>query len=106
MSRVVDIEEVLKKHKDYQYFTGYPEYDEGVEAGVLYMVENLENLPIITDTAEVKAVIHAEWVKDKSGLYTCSNCHKVCPYDAQGDVIEYWECNYCPKCGAIMNAKK
>lgn len=29
MGRIVDIEEVLKRHKDYQYFTEYSEYDEG-----------------------------------------------------------------------------
>lgn len=52
---------------------------------------------------EVEAVIHAEWVKDKNGLYSCSHCDTVCPYDVQGDVIEYWDCPRCPKCGAIMN---
>ena len=67
------------------------------------MIENLENLLVIADTADVKAVIRAEWVKDKSELYTCSSCHKVCPYDARADVTEYWEYNYCPKCGATMN---
>lgn len=52
---------------------------------------------------EVKEVIHAEWVKGKTGLYSCSHCDSVCPYDVQADVIEYWDCPYCPKCGAIMN---
>lgn len=52
---------------------------------------------------EVEAVVHAEWVKDKSGIYSCSNCDSACPYDAWGDMIEYWDCPRCPKCGAIMN---
>lgn len=51
----------------------------------------------------VEPVIHAEWVKGKSGLYSCSHCDATCPYDVQGDVIEYWDCPRCPKCGAIMN---
>ena len=52
---------------------------------------------------EVEYVIHAEWVKGKSGLYSCSHCDATCPYDVQGDVIEYWDCPRCPKCGAVMN---
>ena len=44
-----------------------------------------------------------EWIKSKSGLYVCSECDKTCPYDAQADDISYWECKYCPNCGAKMN---
>ena len=43
-----------------------------------------------------------EWIKSKSGLYVCSECDKTCPYDAQADDISYWECKYCPNCGAKM----
>jgi hypothetical protein len=53
MSRIVDIEEVLKKHEDYQYFTGYREYDEGVETGVLHMVDELESLPVKVDYTDI-----------------------------------------------------
>jgi hypothetical protein len=53
-------------------------------------------------SADVAPIIHAEWVK-KDGLYRCSHCDSVCPYDVQADVVEYWECFYCPKCGAIIN---
>lgn len=52
---------------------------------------------------EVEYVIYAEWVKGKNGLYSCSHCDATCPYDVQGDVIEYWDCPRCPKCGAVMN---
>ena len=51
---------------------------------------------------EVEEVTHAEWVK-KDGLYTCSNCGTTCPYGIQIDVIDYWDCPRCPKCGAHMN---
>ena len=44
-----------------------------------------------------------KWIKSKSGLYVCSECDKVCPYDAQADDISYWECKYCPNCGARMD---
>ena len=47
----------------------------------------------------VVQVVHGRWEK-QSGLYSCSECGKTCPYDVQADVIEYWACNYCPHCGA------
>ena len=53
--------------------------------------------------ADVEPIIHAEWVNGKSGLYSCSHCDATCPYDAWGDIIEYWNCPRCPKCGATMN---
>lgn len=42
-----------------------------------------------------------EWI-EKNGLYVCSECDKTCPYDAQADDISYWECKFCPNCGAKM----
>ena len=66
----------------------------------LYCFKNEEHCDHM---AEVEYVIHAEWVKGKSGLYSCSHCDATCPYDVQGDVIEYWDCPRCPKCGAVMN---
>ena len=52
--------------------------------------------------ADVTPVRHGQWEK-QSGLYSCSECGTTCPYDVQADVIEYWTCNYCPKCGAKMD---
>lgn len=52
--------------------------------------------------ADVAPVRHGRWEK-QSGLYSCSECGKTCPYDVQADVIEYWACNYCPICGATMD---
>lgn len=59
---------------------------------------------IIADfpSADVAPVRHGRWEK-QSGLYSCSECGKTCPYDVQADVIEYWACNYCPNCGAKMD---
>ena len=60
----------------------------------------------IRDTDDVVKVFvpvrHGRWEK-QSGLYSCSECGMTCPYDVQADVIEYWVCNYCPKCGAKMD---
>ena len=52
--------------------------------------------------SDVAPVRHGRWEK-QSGLYSCSECGKTCPYDVQADVIEYWACNYCPNCGAKMD---
>lgn len=52
--------------------------------------------------ADVAPVRHGRWEK-QSGLYSCSECGKTCPYDVQADVIEYWACNYCPNCGCRMD---
>lgn len=57
---------------------------------------------IMLPTADVAPVRHGRWEK-QSGLYSCSECGKTCPYDVQADVIEYWACNYCPNCGAKMD---
>lgn len=57
---------------------------------------------IMLPAADVAPVRHGRWEK-KRGLYSCSECGKTCPYDVQADVIEYWACNYCPKCGAKMD---
>ena len=54
------------------------------------------------DAIEISRVRHGRWEK-QSGLYSCSECGMTCPYDVQADVIEYWACNYCPNCGAIMD---
>lgn len=45
----------------------------------------------------------AEWLRGKDGLFVCSVCNKTCPYDASADDILYWECKFCPNCGAEMN---
>ena len=57
---------------------------------------------VMLPAADVAPVRHGRWEK-QSGLYSCSECGKTCPYDVQADVIEYWVCNYCPDCGAKMD---
>lgn len=71
MSRIVDIEEVLRRHRDYQYFTGHQEYDEGVETGVLHMVDELEDLPVKVDYTDIakKLWIYICIIDDEKGTY-------------------------------------
>ena len=60
---------------------------------------------VMLPTADVIPVRHGRWEK-QSGLYSCSECGKTCPYDVQADIIEYWACNYCPNCGTKMDIKE
>ena len=42
-------------------------------------------------------------MKTQKTVYVCSECDNILPYDVQADDISYWECKYCPNCGAKMN---
>ena len=78
-------------------------YSNGTEYVPIYRMkqwfEHCRNQQFLS--ADVAPVRHGQWEK-QSGLYSCSECGKTCPYDVQADVIEYWTCNYCPNCGAKM----
>ena len=53
---------------------------------------------------EFAPVKHAEWKRIDIGLYECSNCKRVAPYNIEEEHFVYWpELNYCPNCGSRMN---
>ena len=68
-------------------------------------LDEVAGLLLEIGTADVVEVRHGEWI-NKIGLYECSACGKTCPYDVQADVISYWECRYCPNCGAKMDEER
>lgn len=41
--KLIDVEPIIEKYKDYECFSGYEDFDEGVETGVLSVVNELEN---------------------------------------------------------------
>jgi hypothetical protein len=56
------------------------------------------------DTADVAPVRHARWVYDSyTERYRCSNCEAYQPYDESSGYLDYWDCDYCPICGARMD---
>lgn len=60
----------------------------------------LDGLPTISHDRLVKL---GQWVKDSSGLYSCSECGKTAPYREIEGAIEYWpELRHCHYCGALM----
>lgn len=45
--KLIDANPIIEKYKDYEYFSGYEDFDDGVEVGVLFIVDELENTPEI-----------------------------------------------------------
>ena len=53
MSRIVNIENILEEYNNYESFTGHPEYDEGFDTGIAYMVDELKELPVQIDYRKI-----------------------------------------------------
>ena len=90
--------EYVTKEQVIDWFRPYWHMDEPIPFET--MVSDLRDMP----AADVAPVRHGRWEKQR-GIYSCSECGMTCPYDVQADVIEYWACNYCPKCGAKMDGE-
>ena len=52
-------------------------------------------------TADVAPVVHARWVKDEDGEWSCMNCREVVAICDSGRERTYRK-PYCPNCGAQM----
>ncbi len=58
----------------------------------MFIIDNVE-------AADVAPVVHGEWLcaeTDDEQFFLCSVCNDK----------EYWESNYCPNCGAKMDAEQ
>lgn len=64
----------------------------------IYAVHAIAEIPS-ADVAEVK---HEKWTYDEAHNCYCSGCQELALYD--GEEIEVFS-NYCPHCGAKMDAK-
>lgn len=62
----------------------------------------LDNVP----TADVAPVRHGRWKEQqkKYRIYSCSECNKVTLFEKWGDTVMPYD--YCPNCGARMDAKE
>lgn len=90
--------EYIERETAIAWFMPYAHAGERIDADVV--ISDIKGMKA-TDVATVR---YGRWEK-QSGLYSCSECGKTCPYDVQADVIEYWACNYCPNCGAKMDGE-
>ena len=60
----------------------------------------IDNAPTLDPT---QLVPEGEWVFDNyTKRLRCSECETYKPYDVVADTIDYWDCDYCPNCGARM----
>lgn len=41
--KLIDTSPIIEKYINYEYFSGYEDFDEGVEAGVLSIIDELKN---------------------------------------------------------------
>ncbi len=57
-------------------------------------------------TVDAVPVVHGRWRELKDGTEECTNCLGLCPHEENynGDVIFNFGCEYCPWCGAKMDA--
>lgn len=50
-------------------------------------------------------VVHARWINEGLGSWSCSSCLDIFAFDNYGDIHPKDDCgcNYCPNCGARMD---
>ena len=96
--KLTDVEPIIEKYKNYESFTGYPDYDEGRDFGVLLVVGELEDAPEIN----AKPIIYAHWIleREPNGNPYCYHCSH-CDADFHNIGIKCAS-KYCPDCGATM----
>lgn len=74
--KLIDASEIIEKYTNYEYFSGYEDYDDGVEAGVLSIVDELENASEIDPVHAAggcycKECVYHEKYMDLDNLYFC-----------------------------------
>ena len=78
MSRIVNIDGIINKYKNYRPFTGNIDYDDGVEAGVSLLIEVLEDLPVFMNLDPPKKCGDCKFIAHyKHGPYA-RNPHSCC----------------------------
>jgi len=82
------------------------EYDEGY---YLSSVE-LEAMGMAIEALKQPEQKKGKWVKKAdygTTIFECSCCHQVKPYEIGNspDELIFWDCKYCPECGAKMEGE-
>ena len=66
------------------------------EKGTIQEAIKMVSFPEYTPSADVAPVRHGRWLcvdTDTEQFFLCNRCKKK----------EYWESNYCPNCGCLMD---
>ena len=91
MAKYINLEELMKfpiRRNHYDKEHGNEDFICGIET----VLEYAENLP----AADVAPIVHGRWLcvdTDTEQFFLCNRCKKK----------EYWESNYCPNCGCLMD---
>lgn len=97
--KLIDATPIIEKYKNYESFTGHPEFDMGQNVGILAVLNEIEDAPEI----KAKPIIYAHWIlerepDEKPYCYHCSHCD----VDFHNIGIKCAS-KYCPDCGATMS---
>ncbi len=98
MAEYIDCELAIKavRNEDKDVMADYGE-EYGTEWG--FSEEKIIGVIMKVPAADVALVVHGEWLcaeTDDGQFFLCSVCNDK----------EHWESNYCPNCGAKMDAEQ
>ena len=80
-------------------------YNSGYDDAIWHVLDVIEHMPTLTQPNDFTPVQHGRWVKPVpgDGENYCSVCHAVQPWFYG---YGYYDSDYCPNCGACMDAKE
>lgn len=86
-----------------EWFRPYLHTGEPIPADVV--IEDIRSMPTLTQPKDSTSVQHGRWVKPVpgDGENYCSVCHTDQPWFYG---YGYYDSDYCPNCGARMDAKE
>ena len=106
--KLIPLSEVKKKLTAIrQYFSGYPSTDQDklARSVVKLCMEEVGKIKPV-DAVEV---VHGRWVKKWHGNDLIGHEYEECSVCGSciiSDTEKFWDCNYCPNCGAKMDGKE
>ena len=91
--RIINADELEKKmyHEAFEVDSELQMWNSGCWIRYKLFEKCLENTPTIDDADRPQA----EWTEDEEGYWRCTNCGRKAEW-------EFFEDNYCPRCGARM----
>ena len=77
------------------------------EMGVDELADEIYDIALNVEATDVVPVVHGQWLEyTRAHYFKCSNCKYTVPYRKAVLIGVKREYNYCPHCGARMDAKK
>ena len=106
MARYIDADKLIETLKEIQQ-SHSPNLTKTTNAAIDLGLSLAMRMVRKEPTADVEEVKHGEWIiNDYTGHYICSICESYQPYETRGEYRDYWDCDYCPICGARMDGER